>query len=124
MTKELYDEVKDEIPSHIGVYIGNGLFKRAKWQELQVDEQVLKDSMIRSLYREFEKQFKSEDETIIAQLNRKVSRYKSERNKYYKKYTELSNGTYEEKELLRFALKQLNMTRDELETKYFGKEER
>ena len=80
--------------------------------------------MIRSLYREFEKQFKSEDETIIAQLNRKVSRYKSERNKYYKKYTELSNGTYEEKELLRFALKQLNMTRDELETKYFGKEER
>ncbi|MDF9763840.1 hypothetical protein OKW24_005736, partial [Peribacillus simplex] len=49
MTKELYEKVKDEIPSHIGVYLGNYSVKKAKRQELIVDEQELKDSLIRSL---------------------------------------------------------------------------
>lgn len=96
MPKELYEQVKSEIPSHIGVYIGDYSIKKAKRQELTIDEDILKNSMIRSLYREFEKQYKSEDESIIAKLNRSVSRYKSERNKYRKLYEDLNNKKYDE----------------------------
>jgi hypothetical protein len=92
LTKELYEQVKDEIPSHIGVYIGNYSVKKAKRQELGVSEDILKSSMIRSLYREVEKQFKSGDESEVAKLNRSVNRYKSERNKYKKLYEDLSNS--------------------------------
>jgi len=95
MPKELYEQVKDEIPKHIGVYIGNYSIKKAKRQELQIDEDILKSSMIRSLYREVEKQFKSGDENLVTKLNRSVSRYKSERNKYKKLYEELSNSKYD-----------------------------
>lgn len=97
LTEELYSLVKDEIPKHIGVYIGGICRKRVKRQELQVDENILKDSMIRSLYREFERQFKSGDDTLIQKLNRSINRYKRERNKYYKLYDDLLNEKYEEK---------------------------
>ena len=93
LTKELYEEVKDEIPSHIGVYVGEGCVKNPKKQELGVSEDVLKNSMIRSLYREFEKQFKSGNETIVANLNRKVSRLTTERDRWYNEYIELLNNT-------------------------------
>lgn len=86
LTEELYEQVKLEIPKNIGVYVGGILKVRAKKQELGVSETILKDSMIRSLCREFQKQYNSEDESIIAKLNRSVSRYKSERNKYKKLY--------------------------------------
>ena len=86
LTQELYDIVKEEVPKHIGIYVGSCCVKNAKKQELGVSESILKDSMIRSLCREFQKQYMSEDETIVAKLNRSVSRYKSERNKYKKLY--------------------------------------
>lgn len=47
MPKELYEEVKDDIDNHIGVHIGSYVIKKPKKQKLSVDEQVLKDSMIR-----------------------------------------------------------------------------
>ena len=92
VTEELYEQVKDEIPKGIGVYIGGTLKVRAKKQELKISASVLKDSMIRSLCREFQKQYKSGDENIIAKLNRSVSRYKSERNKYRKLYENSLKG--------------------------------
>src|SRR5690554_588329 len=61
MPKELYEKVKNEIPSHVGVYVGYErkgyrrpiisaeCIKKPKRQELTEDEQVLKNSMIRSL---------------------------------------------------------------------------
>ncbi|WP_229106420.1 hypothetical protein [Paenibacillus sp. 1001270B_150601_E10] len=48
MTQELFDQVKEEIPEHIGVYINFEYWpyiknvKKAKRQELGIDEQVLK----------------------------------------------------------------------------------
>ena len=93
MPRELYEEVKNEIPSHIGVYLGGKCVKNPKKQELGVAEDILKNSMIRSLYREFEKQFKSGNESIVADLNRKVSRLTSERNKLKKDYYALLNNT-------------------------------
>jgi hypothetical protein len=72
MTKELYEQIKNEIPSHIGVYIGNWLKKRAKRQELTIDNQILKNSLIRSLSREVEKQIKSNNPYEVDKLNRRI----------------------------------------------------
>ena len=55
MPLELYEQVKDKIPNHIGVYVEGRSVKKAKRQELGADEQVLKDSLIRSLCRDVEK---------------------------------------------------------------------
>lgn len=59
MTKELFEKIKNEIPVHIGVYIGGLCVKRAKKQPLKVEEQILKDSLIRSLSREVHKGLRS-----------------------------------------------------------------
>lgn len=89
LTGDLYNEVKDEIPNHIGVYVGGDLVKKAKKQELSVDEQILKDSMIRSLYRESEKILKSEEPTIVESLNRQLNYQKRLYREYYDKYWDL-----------------------------------
>lgn len=94
MTKELFEKVKDEIPSHIGVYLYGRCVKRAKKQELEVDEQILKDSLIRSLAREVQKQFKSEDPLVITSLNNQIRRAKSDADMYRKSYQELRNDLY------------------------------
>ncbi|UPI13218.1 hypothetical protein [Bacillus phage SBSphiJ6] len=90
MPKELYDKVKDEIPAHIGVYIdGSYSVKRAKKQELSVDEQVLKDSLIRSLYREADRVFKSQNPNIVASLKKQVEQLKKEKFENYLNYRNL-----------------------------------
>lgn len=89
LTSDLYNEVKDEIPNHIGVYVGGDLVKKAKKQELSVDEQILKDSMIRSLYRESEKILKSEEPTIVESLNRQLNYQRRLYREYYDKYWDL-----------------------------------
>ena len=45
MPQELYEEVKDEIPDWIGVYTDLTCVKKAKKQDLKVDEKILKDLM-------------------------------------------------------------------------------
>lgn len=74
LTRELYEEVKAEIPAWVGVYIGDYCIKKAKKQDLSDKEykmrrsiggrsaevtyswtEMLKDSMIRSLYRDSDK---------------------------------------------------------------------
>ncbi len=89
MPSELYEEVKDEIPSHIGVYVNRACVKNPKKQELGIDEQVLKDSLIRSLSREFAKQYQSGDPTTIEALGRRLRRMETERNQYRAKYWDL-----------------------------------
>lgn len=95
MPKELYEEVKDEIPNHIGVYIGKNLVKKAKKQELAEDEQVLKDSLIRSLSREVEKQIKSGNPSIVEHLYRTIRRLETEKNEDRIRYQELKKDIYE-----------------------------
>lgn len=89
MTRDLYEQVKDEIPNNIGVYIDGNLIKKAKKQELNVDEQILKDSMIRSLYRESEKLLKIENPNVINNLKQKINYYKELYVEYYNKYYNL-----------------------------------
>lgn len=86
MTKELYEKVKDEIPSHIGVYFGNNCFKRAKKQELLVDELILKNSLIRSLSREADKLYKSADPIKMNTMQRQINYERKEKERYRIEY--------------------------------------
>ncbi|MFB1100882.1 hypothetical protein [Terribacillus sp. JSM ZJ617] len=94
LTRELYEKVKDEIPAHIGVYIGGTSVKRAKRQELTVEEEVLKDSMIRSLCRESGKLRKSENPKFIENTNKRIRSLEDERSEYRRRYQEISNLLY------------------------------
>lgn len=64
MPRELYLKVKQDIPEEVGVLVENKIgdeiytfsplrcIKKSKKQELKVDKDILKNSLIRSLYRE------------------------------------------------------------------------
>ncbi len=89
MPEDLYEVVKEDIPSHVGVYTeSNYCRKRAKKRDLGVDPQVLKDSMIRSLSRETEKKFRSGDSYIVESLERRIKSLEHERDKFRRKYYE------------------------------------
>jgi hypothetical protein len=90
MPRELFNEVKNDIPDHIGVY-ADGVYsvKKAKKQDLKVDEQVLKDSMIRSLARDSEKLYKMKNPKIIEQMNTRIRNLQKERDEWRNKYNEL-----------------------------------
>jgi len=90
ITKELYEQIKDEIPKHIGVYIGDWCVKRSRRQDLIVDEQILKNSMIRSLSRETEKVIKSESLTVMQSLNKQIRNAKKDAEEYKNKYWDLA----------------------------------
>ncbi|QIA28621.1 hypothetical protein [Phage f2b1] len=94
MTQELYDKVKDEVPKHIGVYIGGYCAKRARRQELLVDEQVLKNSLIRSLSRETDKLIRSGDEALISRLRKSADKAQEDKQRYHREYTTLRNKLY------------------------------
>lgn len=92
--KKLYDELQNEIPEHIGVYCGGILCKKAKKQILGIDEQILKDSMIRSLYREYEKFIETCDTQKINNLNNKISKLQKESRENHNRYLQYSNAIY------------------------------
>jgi len=89
MPEELYEKVKDEIPSHIGVYIGGRLKKRAKKQELTVDEEILKSSLIRSLSREADKMYRSDNPAIVQSMQRTINYERKRKEEFQKKYYDL-----------------------------------
>lgn len=101
LSQKVYDKVKDEIPNEIGVYVGENLVKRPKRQELvrpyylkkdpRNMESILKDSMLRSLYREAEKMYDSEDDCLISRKNRYISNLKSQVKSLTRKYNDLTN---------------------------------
>ncbi|CAM2079798.1 MAG: hypothetical protein NSGCLCUN01_04026 [uncultured Clostridium sp.] len=96
--KELYVEVEKEIPNHIGVYTWNGrklrLIKRPRKQELKVDINILKNSMIRSLYRDACKITNSENIELLARLKNKLSRVEKENRENLRKYQSYSDAIY------------------------------
>ena len=89
MPKELFEKVKEEIPAHIGVYIGGFCIKRAKKQPLLVDEVILKDSLIRSLSRDAGKGYKSTNPHVVDGLNRRISQVEKERDNMKRQYRDL-----------------------------------
>lgn len=95
MTSELYEKVKAEIPSHIGVYIGGTSMKRAKRQELLVDEEILKKSLIRSLCREADKTYKNNNPSFVDNTRRKIARLEKELELARRNYSEFRNQVRE-----------------------------
>jgi len=89
MPKELFEQVKDEIPKHIGAYVNGICIKNPKKQELSIDEQILKNSIIRSLCREVQKQIKSGNPNYVDATNRQIARIKKEAEDYKRKYWDL-----------------------------------
>lgn len=98
MPKELYEEVKEEIPKEIGVYVIKGFYayviKNPRKQNLKVDEQVLKDSMIRSLSREFDKFLNTNDVEYINKLKNRIGSLKSKNRDLEDRYIEKSNELF------------------------------
>lgn len=94
MPKELYEQVKDDIPKHIGVHNGSYCIKNAKKQELGTDEQILKNSMIRSLHRENEKFIKTSDNTYVNKLKNKLDKLQKQVYEYQDKYHRCLNTVY------------------------------
>lgn len=72
LTQELYEQVKDEIPNGIGVYVYGKCVKQAKKRPLSFDEELLKWSFMRSLAREAQKLYKSQSATQINKLQRQL----------------------------------------------------
>lgn len=96
LPQKLYEEVKHDIPEHIGVYLnGRHSVKRAKRQELKVDEEILKDSMIRSLFREYSKQYRSGLPTVVESKDSTIRFLRKELDYYRKRFNSLQNLLYE-----------------------------
>lgn len=90
MPKELYEIVKEDIPAHVGVYAeGKRSVKRASKQKLLVNERVLKDSLIRSLYRDTVKVRESENDMLINRLKRQIKKLERQKDKHEKMYDDL-----------------------------------
>lgn len=96
MTSELYEIVKDDIPKEIGVYCGWSLVKKPKKQGLKVSEDILKNSMIRSLYRDYEKAYKSNDIDYITRITNENTRLEKELRESKRDFKNLSNSIYYE----------------------------
>ncbi len=96
MPNKLYQQVKDEIPKHIGVIIdGNSNVKNAKKQKLQEDEQILKNSMIRSLCRDVNKHVLEGNTYLLDRYKTEINRLRKERDYNKNKYNQLYYWVYE-----------------------------
>lgn len=95
MPKKLYEEVQNEISKHIGVIIYDEhkleTIKKPKKQELLIDEQVMKNSLIRSLYRESEKVALSKDINYMNKLKQKMNKLEKDKNYYQNKLNKFYN---------------------------------
>lgn len=92
LTKDLYEQVKDDVPNEIGVYIGQSCIKKGKKCNLVVSPDVLKDSMIRSLYRDSEKLYKTNDEQYLGRLKKEIEELRSENRSQNKRFNALYFG--------------------------------
>lgn len=93
MPRELFEQVKSAVPAHVGVYAnGSRSVKRAKRQELSVDEQVLKNSLIRSLYRDVEKLYESGNSTVVDTYRRRLRQTQRLVEEYRSAYFNLRRG--------------------------------
>jgi predicted transcriptional regulator len=90
---ELYEEIKDEIPDHIGVFIGNGNFafcaKKARRQNLEIEDNILKISMIRSMNRDVEKNIISGDKNIIGNYEKEIEKLRNDKYRKQESYMKI-----------------------------------
>ena len=100
MPKELWEQVRNEIPEDVGVYVsmGNSLVsvKKAKRRKVSPEDiEILKNSFLRSVYRYAQKYFESEDELIIESHKRRIKQLEKEKLEYQNKYFKLVRKVYD-----------------------------
>lgn len=94
MPIELYEEVKNEIPKEIGVYTYGRVVKKPKCVNLKVDKSILKDSLIRSMYRDASKIRKSESAHIMQNMERKINNLTRDKQNLIDENSKLRNEIY------------------------------
>lgn len=98
MPQELYDEVADEIPKGIGVFVADKFscycIRKATRRPREVSEETLKDSLIRSLSREVDKMLKSDNPHYVDATEREIRELTRSRDEYRRKYQELRNEKF------------------------------
>ena len=98
MPEWLYEEVKDEIPEHIGVTTGSWCLKKPKRVPLSLPVETLYINLVCALNREADKYYNNQDEDLIAKYKRVIDRLEKERDKNYRNMTEWCNRYYQLKE--------------------------
>jgi hypothetical protein len=99
----LYDEVKSEIPSHIGVMDGVNVLKKPKKVPLSLSLEILFINLVCALNREADKYYNNQDEDLIAKYKRKIDSLEKERDKNYNNMTEWCKKYYQLKQDLEDA---------------------
>lgn len=90
ITPKLYEKIKDEVPEHVGIYVGGTCYKKAKYQEIsQETKDLLKNSMIRSLSRDATKFLMQDSENELEKRNREINELRREVKNYRSQYQEM-----------------------------------
>lgn len=99
MPLQVYKEVMHDIPKDIGVYIdGQYCKKNPRKRELGIDEQVLKSSLIRSLFREYEKSYMIENMEALQTARRSLDREKRNTRMWQERYRKVCLELLEERQ--------------------------
>lgn len=97
MPESLYKQIKNEIPSHIGVHDGYCVIKQPKKVSLGIDESILFQSMVRSLTRAYHRRMKLGHPDSLEMVERMVEQSRELRDEARK----VSNDNYFMKEFIR-----------------------
>lgn len=93
MPRDLYDEVAGEIPKGIGAFVVDEFscycIRKATRRPREVSEEILKNSMIRSLSREVDKILKCDNPHYVDAKRREIQELTRSRDEYRRKYQEL-----------------------------------
>jgi len=92
MPREVYEAVRGEIPSGVGVIINGSSALRAKRQDLGVKEEILWNSMIRSLFREYQECRSSSNRQYLDRLKREKNQALQQKRSSEQKYNDLVNA--------------------------------
>jgi hypothetical protein len=98
MPEWLYEEVRAEIPTHIGVMDGVSVLKKPKKVPLSLPVETLFINIVCALNREADKYYNNQDEDIIAKYRRALDRLEKEKDKNYKNMCEWMDKYYRLKE--------------------------
>jgi hypothetical protein len=79
----IYEEVKAEIPSHIGVMDGVNVLKKPKKIPLSLSDGTLFINLVCALNREADKYYNNQSEDVIAKYKRALDKLTKEASKNY-----------------------------------------
>lgn len=94
LTPELYEKVKGELPAHVGAYVRGACVRKARRQELAVDETVLLLSLVRSLSRETDKALRSGRMDVLGRAESRVRLLERENKQLEGRLRDLERALY------------------------------